>query len=421
MKLHNYLRAQQPLPFRKSLLKRLHEKHAEFGNPYRLRVKTFLSLLLLPVSFLRRARRTMATELVIEFYRVSANGESDRIDCVTHYAPSTPREALIVANHKHMYYRPGGGWQPWAKAIGIWLRYTASALGELIAPARYPNFYMYYVAVNAIHIALLRPQRIYLFNPYDAGAYLTAWQHQSSHELHVILGNSALYGHCRYTHLPDAHFILCNPCQYEEIAAFRRMGWLAYRTLTLWGPEEALQHAHIQHPPQTVDIGIYSRGDWARRGLYRERDVEQVRAYARVDNPAYQTFLEVLDFAIALRQRYGVSVKIYTHPLERDWYNQEGIDPPYSAKAQAHGIQVDLSPGNSVDKFHEARIGLGIMSTSLLDRWYHGLESWIYYTAVDRYFYKPQFMGRYASRFFETEAELMALMAAERSESPAKE
>lgn len=410
MMLRRYLHPRQLLGFRKSFIKRLQEKRAEFGNPYRLRLKTFVSLLLLPISFLRRARRTTATELIVEFYRVSAQGEADRIDCVTHYVPTTPREALVVANHKHMYYRPGVGLDAWGRAIGIWLRYVGGALGELVAPARYTNFYMYYVAVNAIHIALLRPTRIYLFNPYDAGAYLTAWQHQHTHDLHVILGNSALYAHCRYTHLPAAHLVLCNPCQYEEIAAFRRMGWLAYRSLTLWGPEEALQHAHIEPCAPSVDIGIYSRGDWARRGLYRVRDVARVRAYACADNPAYQTFLEVLDFAIALRERFGVSVKIYTHPLERDWYNQEGIDPPYSAKAQAKGIQVDLSPGNSVGRFHEVRIGLGIMSTSLLDRWYHGLDSWIYYTAVDRYFYKPKFMGRYADRFFEDEAQLMALM-----------
>lgn len=413
MMLRRYLHPRQPLGFRKSFIKRLHEKHAEFGNPYRLRIKTFLSILSIPLNFLRRAQRTTATQLIIEFYRVSAQGESDRIDCVHHYVPSIPRTAWVVANHKHMYYRQGIGLASWLKAAQIWLRYLVGAIGELLAPARYTNFYMYYVAMNAIHIALLRPERIYLFNPYDAGAYLTAWQHQDTHEVQVIMGNSALYGHCRYTHLPHAHLILCNPCQYEEVEAYTRMGWMAYQSLALWGPEEALQHAHIQRPTQTVDIGIYSRGDWARRGLYRERDVERIRAYACADNPAYQTFLEVVDFAIALRTRFGVSVKIYTHPLERDWYNLEGIDPPYLAKAQAAGLQVDLSPGNSVDKFHEARIGLGIMSTSLLDRWYHGLESWIYYTSVDRYFYKPQFMGSYASRFFETEAELMALMAAQ--------
>ena len=145
---------------------------------------------------------------------------------------------------------------------------------------------------------------------------------------------------------------------------------------------------------------MYSSGYWARNGRNREKNIDAIRTYRHIENPHYLEFLALLNKIVAIRKETGITVKIYTHPLERDWYNNYQVKPPYSDLAEEHGLNIDLSNGNSLSKLYEVNIGISTMSTVLLDRWHHGLNSLILHKEeINLDFYKVKYFGSY-SRFF---------------------
>ena len=145
--------------------------------------------------------------------------------------------------------------------------------------------------------------------------------------------------------------------------------------------------------------------------MNREWDVEAVRSYKHIHNKQYVRFVEILETVIALQEKMDISAKIYTHPLERGWFNEHQIEPPYWDKATENGIKVDLSEGNSLSKLFEVRMGISTMSTIMLDRWYHGLLSLILFDSEkDKGYYHPKYFGNYKDNFYTSLTELEPLI-----------
>jgi hypothetical protein len=387
------------LSVRKSFLLRQKLLNDKTNNSFKLRLKTFLSVFLIPIFIIRRIKRTTAQHIILDSF-IAAHHLDLRMDFVVHFDKDIQKGDVVVANHQYFYYRKLS-FDILLKFFGIWLKFSTITFINLFQNNKYPTIYYYYVATNLINAVLTQPKKIFLFQMYDTSTYLSALILQNEYKnVFLSVSNSVIYPFNRYTTLDKSNIILCNRYQEEEIANFVQNGWFKSKKLLLWGPEEITEHNAIPiHPPQ-FDVGLYSSGYWARVGRNREYNINAIRSYQHIDNIYYQEFLTLLDKIIEIRNETGITVKIYTHPLERDWYNDHQIKPPYWDLADQHGLIVDLSGGNSLSKLYEVNIGISTISTILLDRWHHGLNSLILHEEENnKDYYRVKYFGSY-SRFF---------------------
>lgn len=383
----------------KSFLLRQKLLNDKTNNSFKLRLKTFLSVFLTPIFIALRIKKTNAQHIILDSF-IAPHHLDLRMDFVTHFDASVQKDDVVVANHQYFYYRKLS-FGALLKCFGIWFKFLIITFINLFQNQKYPTVYYYYVATNLINAALTQPKNIFLFQMYDTSTYLSALILQNEYEnVFLSISNSITYPFNRYTTLEKSNIILCNRYQKEEVANFVKNGWFETKKLHLWGPEEITEHNAIPvHSPQ-FDVGLYSSGYWARNGRIRATDLEVVRSYRHIDNIYYQEFVELLNKIIEIRKETGITVKIYTHPLERDWYNNHQIKPPYCDLAEQHGLIVDLSEGNSLSKLYEVNTGISTISTILLDRWHHGLNSLILHDEENnKDYYKVKYFGSY-SRFF---------------------
>lgn len=399
-----------PLNVYKSILIRQQLLNAKTNNSFKLRLKTFLSVLSLLYKIPNSIKKTKAKHLVIDSF-IAPKHIDLRREFIAYFNDDVELEDVVLGNHQYFFYQKFS-LNVLFQCIIIWFKFLIITFLNLFIKQKYPTNSYYYVAANLINAKLMQPKGIYLFQMYDTATYLSTFLLQKEHDnIYVSVSNSFTYGYNRYAELEKVNIILCHQYQHEEVGNFIRIGWFNVKSLNLWGPEEIAQHNAVPIQIPTFDIGMYSSGYWARNGRIRERDVEAVRSYKHIDNPHHVEFMNLLEKVISLKEKLGFTVKIYTHPSERDWFNDYGIKPPFSDLAAKHNIEIDLSGGNSLDKLYEVKIGLGCMSTILLDRWHHGLTSLILHeNKDDNDIYQPKFFGDYSNFFFNNLTELKPLI-----------
>lgn len=408
--LKKILKKKYTISIQKSLMVRQQLLRQKTNNSFSNRLKTFLSVFSLIITLFKRLQKTTATHLIIDNF-IADHQIHLRSDFIRFFNKSIPVSAMVLANHKRFFYQK---WTPKIalQCLKIWLQYSGITFLNLFVKEKNPTNYYYYVAANLLNTTLIQPQKIYIFQSYDTSAYLTALLLQEQHNaVYMSIANSVIYAMNRYTHLDKTTLILCNKYQIEETKNYLDRGWFKLKKMELWGPEEILEHNAVLVQVPTIDIGIYSRGEWARKGLLREKDINLIKGYAHSNNPYYLNFLDIVKAVIELKKTYPLSAKIYTHPIERTWYNEHGIRPPYWAEATENGIEIDLTEGNSLSKMYEVQMGIGPMSTVLLDRWHHDLKSLILYDVViEKYYHKPSFFGSYSDNFYQNYEELKGLI-----------
>lgn len=399
-----------PLNVYKSILIRQQLLNAKTNNSFKLRFKTFLSVLFLLYKVPSRLKKTQAQHLIIDNFIAKKHIDLRR-KFVAYFNEELTINDIVLGNHQYFFYKKLSI-KILFQSLGIWLKFLIITFLNLFITHKYPTNFYYYVAANLINSKLMQPKGIYLFQMYDTSTYLSAFLLQEEDaNLYVSVSNSFTYGYNRYAELEKVNIILCHKYQKEEVGNFIKIGWFNVKSLNLWGPEEILEHNAVPIQSPTFDVGMYSSGYWARNGRIRERDAEAVRNYKHINNPHHVEFMNLLEKLISLKEELGLSIKIYTHPSERDWFNDYDIKPPFWDLAKEHGIEIDLSGGNSLDKLHEVKIGLGCMSTILLDRWHHGLESLILHeNKDDNDIYQPKFFGSYSHNFFKSLNDLKPLL-----------
>ena len=399
-----------PLSVYKSVLIRQQLLNNKTNNSFKIRLKTFLSILAIPIFIIKRIKKTTAQHIICDSFIASHHIDLRR-DFVAYFDKNIEKEDVVVTNHQYFYYQKLSI-SILLKCVGIWLKFLIIAFINLFQNHKYPTVFYYYVATNLINAALIQPKKIFLFQMYDTSTYISALLLQNKYEnVFLSVSNSIIYPFNRYSTLEKTNIILCNRYQKEEIASFVNNGWFTAKSILLWGPEEIIEHNAIPvHHPQ-FDVGLYSSAYWARNGRNRERDITAIRSYKHINNPHYLEFVELLNTIAKIREEIGITAKIYTHPMERDLYNQHQIKPPYWDLAKEQGIEIDLSEGNSLSKLYEVNIGISTISTVLLDRWHHGLNSLILHKAENnKNYYRVNFFGSYSHNFVEDLNDLKPLI-----------
>ena len=399
-----------PLSVYKSILIRQQLLNQKTNNSFKARFKTFLSILAIPFFVVKRIKKTTAQNIICDSF-IAKNQLDLRLDFVAYFDENIEKKDVVVTNHQYFYYRKLSI-SIFFKCISIWFQFLMITFANLFQNHRYPTAFYYYVTTNLINAALMQPKKIFLFQMYDTSTYISALLLQNKYEnVFLSVSNSIIYAFNRYAALEKTNIILCNRYQKEEVASFVKNGWFTAKSIQLWGPEEIMEHNAIAVQSPQFDIGLYSSAYWARNGRNRERDIEIIRSYKHVDNQYYVEFLELLNKIVEISKETGVTAKIYTHPMERNLYNNHQIKPPYWDLAKQHNIEIDLSEGNSLSKLYEVNIGISTISTVLLDRWHHGLNSLILHNEEsNKNYYRVHFFGSYSHNFVDNLNDLKPLI-----------
>lgn len=379
-------------------------------NDLKNRFITFASIFLLLLNVLRRGKKTTANYIICDSF-ISAPQIYLRQFFITHFNSDVSEKDVIVTNHKYFYYKKIS-LKIILNVILIWIKFVLISFLNIFIKNDYPTRFYYYIAANLINVELTQPKKVFLFQMYDTSTYLTALLLQYKHSnVYLSASNSIIFPFNRYTYLENVSIILCNEYQKKEVANYQNFGWFKAKETLYWGVEEILEHNKIEVKEPKIDIGIYSTGFWARKGLNREQNIDAIRNYTHIENPLYILFIKIIETIIEIQETTDISVKIYTHPIERTWYNEHNIKPPYMEFAEKNKIEVDLSTGNSLSKLYEVKIGIGTISTVMLDRWYHELVSLIYYNVErEKDFYRPKYLGNYSENFYQEHHELKPLI-----------
>lgn len=412
----------------KSVLKRYRKNERLRSRFYLIavnRVKFICDMLLFPVMFCFRLKRSAASVFFIDpSFKGAANNQ--RIDFIRKYAGINPQDEVQGINGSRIFFSSGERLAGRVvRLAGVWLKFlVASMRGPLNFD---PIFLTNCTAVlNYLASAILidRPaNRLYVFYLFDAHQYL-AGMLASELIRHLRVGlvtsSSALYGHNRYTVAPRADLILCSRFQEEEARHFEARGWIRVASVQLWGLEEVHHYYRLKPEKPAYDIGLFSSGTWARvGGLWRSEDIEAVRHYQFTDNALYRSFEVMMDEVLEAMKGSRLKVKIYTHPYERLLFSRHGIRPPYMDRAAQGGVDVDIGGENSIGKLYECRVGLGMASTIIFDRWHLGLTGYVYDDSLTLAFkfIEPRALPSYRRFILRNRAEMRQMLEEMRREA----
>ena len=215
----------------------------------------------------------------------------------------------------------------------------------------------------------------------------------------VSAGNAVLYGFNRYGYLPKVRMAICSKAILPEFDYSVRHGWYSVGSSTVCGLEYPCSKEMEGQDP-IHDVTLYTSAEWAREGLSRCHNLEKLRSGGLLDSPLYLVLKDVLDVLVSMKRQYGISVQVCTHPHERELVSRHKIPLPYWRVLADADIEYDVTPGRSVDKLFEAKVGVAVCSTIILDRWHYELDGYLYDGPEVRPYQNPDHMGEYAAKFY---------------------
>jgi len=250
----------------------------------------------------------------------------------------------------------------------------------------------------------------YIFILYGLDVYMAAliageWLQV---ELNVITSNSLLYSNNRYTYLPKTNLVYCSVLQADEIKMYQQNNWVNVKSTEFWGLEESIEYDKVDKKIPSYDIGLFSTGGWARKKNFMRNSLESIQKNGVEENLLSDIFDNIILEAItALKSEYPqLKIKIYPHPHER-FLMEKGLKPSYLATTKALDIDIDMSPGNSIHKIYESKIGISSLSTIIFDRMNYGLKGFIFSGKdIKDFNLNPKYMGEYSEMCFDDKYDL---------------
>lgn len=401
----------------KSAAIRLGGKTSAKPYPIKYQFKLFLSILLSLWTLPFRLRSGSRFSALYFDNVLSPEGVARRKYFLQkHLLKGIPDEAILPYNGQSafppVYFNQLGFRKLWAVHRIAW-RLLWAAFTGLFAPSRvhwlWKRQFAHYLIQQALFQHPDKPQVLFFsYEPYTYLSTFLASHLLRGHHPSIVSSNSVLLRGNRYQYNPKVDFRLCSRFQEEETKHYLGHGWMKFRSIELWGLEEAKVFDQIPKKEPQVDVGIYSSGSWARTpNLWRSGDIAKIRAYSYLDNPMYVKFLPILEAIAELRQETDITAKVYFHPFEVMLMEKHGIRPPYLDLLIENGIGYEQEGKSSLDNFYESQIGVSISSTMLFDRLHYGLQS-LYFdgTGIPMNTISEQYMGKYQEFCFHDIVEL---------------
>lgn len=376
------------------------------------RLKTFAFLLMYPLYFVFRYKKNVCKAFVMEPTQMNDKEKHIRQSFVYHYFKSDTDEKLIpVINGDCIYLDTSDFLVKCLKTIKLWLLFNFAFLVSLFSKRTNKNFICARLLVSITNSIWIESDatHIYGFKSSNIICYLSMLYSSyfcKKNDYIMMSGNSFLYSR-RYTFAPTITFALCSQYQKEEVLLFQKLGWLVVKNIIFTGLEEYCIYKDIREQKPCYDIGIYSSGNWARiDGLRRTNDFVGIAKYRYADNRFEKDFEKLLIVIANIKKQHSLKVKLYLHPYERMLLHEHNIPIPYLNIIRENEFEIDESPGSSIDKIYEVKIGVSLFSTIILDRWSFGLKGVFLVDHSYDDLIQPKFMGEYEKFFCCNEDEL---------------
>lgn len=412
----------------KSTVLRIDGKTAPKPYPWKYQLKLFLSITRLLLTLPFRMRSGKGLQALYYDQVQGPEGMAQRRYFLRKYAglggeDSQIQTFAVQGDFPKVYVNGMGPSKLWQLHRLAWRLFWA-AFCDLFKPSRVHWYWKFQFANSVVQQVLFHApgKQQFLFFSYEAHTYLSALVAShllSDYQPVIVASNSILFRDNRYNYNPRAHLKLCSRVQEAETHHYQNLGWMRFKSVTLWGLEESKVIDALPPTQPRYDIGIYSSGCWARtKDFWRAEDLNAVRAYKYIDNPMYLYFLPIMQEVIALKHALGLKVKVYFHPFEARLFYKDGIRPPYIDLLEANGVDYEVEGKSSLDNFYESRIAVSVSSTIIFDRLHYGLPAYYYAgDGIPRYTIADQYIGRFRDYRFvdlkEMRAKLVAALGAQ--------
>lgn len=262
-----------------------------------------------------------------------------------------------------------------------------------------------------IKIYIYRPEKIYIVSPRNPEFNLIALCFSNCDNINIDLINGVLMNtYQRYGFYNRVRLCFISKVSLAEYEALTKIGWIKsqnVQTLVTGNIEQIKKQD--QHSSFLFDVGFYSSGIWARNGVNRTYDLDNIKQNKKEYHKNIYAKIEmiVLYNLIKFAKKYNFKLIIYLHPYEKDVINQFGIYPPYWNKGNGSTIIID---NNLIEKnnFFETEIGIVINSTIFYDRWDNDLITLCYYPKRNNklVLIPLKYLGKYSKYGFKNLKEL---------------
>lgn len=232
--------------------------------------------------------------------------------------------------------------------------------------------------INISYINVIKPQRVYFFNYLSIVSYLSAQYIAKNYKdvkVFYIYTSGILYETCRYDSFEKVNIIVGSKLQFDEIKYYQEKKWMKFHncTLTHWGVDN-IKIFETYSKERTVDIGLFSSGEWARPdGFLRGDNIEEIKNYKYIDN-AYNKIFEDIVNVLVQDEYSNLKIKVYLHPYEKFLINTHNIYPPFWKKlvnCDNFVLDTDEKPSN----FFESKLAIVVFSSITIDRLDYDLDT----------------------------------------------
>lgn len=405
---------QHYIPMFKSLLcrKLLVKKEQSFLQ----KLSVFIIYLFYPFFFLTHLKRTSKMDFAVELSseRNGANRESRRL-FVSHYFYNEDDINRIhyLSGSSIVYHSLTK--EGIKEILRIWILFLSSAWKALWtkrallerAGIRLLNIFASAALLNKEN-ASFYTFRLYGGYPYFVSLFLSQFMKR---KVYAIMGSTYMYTK-RYSYFPECFVGLCADYQNVEVNNYIQKGWFVCKDVQMTGFEEYDLIKDIKPTSPIYDIGIYSSGWWARKdGIYQVPDVEEIRSMKYSNNKYQQNFMDILKCLGPYCKDKNLKVIIYPHPYERRLKNDYGIECPYRDTLTKYGFAFDDDHStSSISKIYDCKIGVGIASTIVAQRWSLGLKAISLFDELIAEWVDINYLGKYKQYFFEDTADVPSII-----------
>jgi hypothetical protein len=232
--------------------------------------------------------------------------------------------------------------------------------------------------INITYVNVIKPKRIYFFNYLSVPSYMSAKTIAKKYEgidVYYVYTSGILYETCRYDSFENVNIIVGSKLQLDEIKYYQEKKWMKFYncTLTHWGVDN-IKIFETYSKERTVDIGLFSSGEWARPdGFLRGDNIEEIKNYKYIDN-AYNKIFEDIVNVLVQDEYSNLKIKVYLHPYEKYLINTYNIYPPFWKKlvnCDNFVLDTDEKPSN----FFESKLAIVVFSSIAIDRLDYDLDT----------------------------------------------
>ncbi len=222
-----------------------------------------------------------------------------------------------------------------------------------------------------VKILQYNPKKLYLISTHNINSNLLTFFSTNCLKIDTDFVIGAMNMQARYAYYNNVRLCYISKIVRLKQESFMKIGWTKVentQVLISGNMEQIIKKENIKD--FLYDVGMYSSGIWARNGLARSYNIDEIKKnkehyrkdiYAKIE-------MIILTKIVEMAKKYNFTLKIYLHPYEKEIIKKYNIYPPFWNFKDLDNIYLDADLLIKND-FFETKIGIVMLSTIFQDRW----------------------------------------------------